>query len=591
MKNIRKYMMTAACMAAAALVACTEAVKRDTEEEIQEMTVPKKPGPITKVPATLTCNGGEEFTFSVSKVQWAETYEWTIAEQEKSKISIIDGQGTNVITVRVVNDDVVIPAQSVSVVAKNELGASKVREYFAAITVSVPIELPGYTIKKYGKRWWMTENCHEAGEDGNLGVAPDLTAFSVAGLEASHLQRLNDAKGRYYTWYEAMTGISGCTAEQCPYVQNYEGVDDVGMEYLRTEEFLRKSGSLRGSVMIVGPLVARFGRALIPKPGGDKIGRRRLDTHFVGIQKLGACFSYDAERQVYEIEARQLKGAYMLLDEASVTGTANILMAAVLAEGVTTIYNAACEPYLQQLSTMLNRMGARISGVGSNLLTIEGVRSLSGTEHTILPDMIEVGSFIGMAAMTGSEITIKNTGYDKLGIIPDAFRRLGITVEQRGDDIYIPRHDSYEIDTFIDGSIMTIADAPWPGLTPDLLSVFLVVATQSVGSVLIHQKMFESRLFFVDKLIDMGAQIILCDPHRATVIGLGNRFKLRGSTMVSPDIRAGIALLIAAMSAEGTSTIHNIDQIDRGYQGIDKRLNRIGEHSMSISRGFKDFRR
>ena len=281
----------------------------------------------------------------------------------------------------------------------------------------------------------------------------------------------------------------------------------------------------------------------------------------MGIQKLGACFSYDAERQVYEIEARQLKGAYMLLDEASVTGTANILMAAVLAEGVTTIYNAACEPYLQQLSTMLNRMGARISGVGSNLLTIEGVRSLSGTEHTILPDMIEVGSFIGMAAMTGSEITIKNTGYDKLGIIPDAFRRLGITVEQRGDDIYIPRHDSYEIDTFIDGSIMTIADAPWPGLTPDLL---------------IHQKMFESRLFFVDKLIDMGAQIILCDPHRATVIGLGNRFKLRGSTMVSPDIRAGIALLIAAMSAEGTSTIHNIDQIDRGYQGIDKRLNRIG---------------
>ena len=329
--------------------------------------------------------------------------------------------------------------------------------------------------------------------------------------------------------------------------------DDVDMEYLSTEEFLRKSGSLRGSVMIVGPLVARFGRALIPKPGGDKIGRRRLDTHFVGIQKLGACFSYDAGRQVYEIEARQLKGAYMLLDEASVTGTANILMAAVLAEGVTTI-----------------------SGVGSNLLTIEGVRSLSGTEHTILPDMIEVGSFIGMAAMTGSEITIKNTGYDKLGIIPDAFRRLGITVEQRGDDIYIPRHDSYEIDTFIDGSIMTIADAPWPGLTPDLLSVFLVVATQSVGSVLIHQKMFESRLFFVDKLIDMGAQIILCDPHRATVIGLGNRFKLRGSTMVSPDIRAGIALLIAAMSAEGTSTIHNIDQIDRGYQGIDKRLNRIG---------------
>ena len=352
--------------------------------------------------------------------------------------------------------------------------------------------------------------------------------------------------------------------------------DDVDLEYLRTEEFLRRSASLRGSVMIVGPLLARFGKALIPRPGGDKIGRRRLDTHFVGIQKLGASFRYDPDRQVYEVEAPRLRGRYMLLDEASVTGTANILMASVLAEGVTTIYNAACEPYLQQLSLMLNRMGARITGVGSNLLMIEGVQFLHGTEHTILPDMIEVGSFIGMAAMTGSEITIKNTGYDKLGIIPDAFRRLGITVEQRSDDIYIPRHDSYEIETFMDGSIMTIADAPWPGLTPDLLSVFLVVATQAVGSVLIHQKMFESRLFFVDKLIDMGAQIILCDPHRATVIGLGNRFRLRGSTMVSPDIRAGIALLIAAMSAEGTSTIHNIDQIDRGYQDIDKRLNRIG---------------
>ena len=328
--------------------------------------------------------------------------------------------------------------------------------------------------------------------------------------------------------------------------------------------------------MIVGPLLARFGKALIPKPGGDKIGRRRLDTHFAGIRKLGASFTYDPARHVYEVEARRLRGAYMLLDEASVTGTANILMAATLAEGVTTIYNAACEPYLQQLSRLLNRMGARISGVGSNLLTIEGVDALRGAEHTILPDMIEVGSFIGMAAMTGSELTIKDTGYDNLGIIPDAFRRLGITVEQRGDDIHIPRHDSYEIETFIDGSIMTIADAPWPGLTPDLLSVFLVVATEATGSVLIHQKMFESRLFFVDKLIDMGAQIILCDPHRATVIGLGNRFKLRGSTMVSPDIRAGIALLIAAMSAEGTSTIHNIDQIDRGYQDIDKRLNRIG---------------
>ncbi|MCI7782379.1 MAG: UDP-N-acetylglucosamine 1-carboxyvinyltransferase, partial [Parabacteroides sp.] len=308
--------------------------------------------------------------------------------------------------------------------------------------------------------------------------------------------------------------------------------DAVDLAYLETADFLRKSGSLRGSVMIVGPLVARFGRALIPKPGGDKIGRRRLDTHFVGIQKLGACFHYDSSRQLYEIACDHLKGTYMLLDEASVTGTANILMASVLADGVTTIYNAACEPYLQQLSAMLNRMGAKISGVGSNLLTIEGVGTLHGTTHTILPDMIEVGSFIGMAAMTGSEITIKDTGYANLGIIPNAFRRLGITVEQRGDDIYIPRHESYEIDTFIDGSIMTIADAPWPGLTPDLLSVFLVVATQAVGSVLIHQKMFESRLFFVDKLIDMGAQIILCDPHRATVIGLGNRFKLRGSTMV-----------------------------------------------------------
>lgn len=352
--------------------------------------------------------------------------------------------------------------------------------------------------------------------------------------------------------------------------------DNVDLEYLQTDEFLKKSASLRGSVMLVGPLVARFGKALMPKPGGDKIGRRRLDTHFIGIQKLGAEFCYHPEKQLYQITAERLKGAYMLLDEASVTGTANILMASVLAEGKTTIYNAACEPYVQQLSLMLNSMGAQISGIGSNLLTIQGVKELKGTEHTILPDMIEVGSFIGMAAMTGSDIIIKNTGYENLGIIPDAFRRLGITVEQQGDDIHVPPLDSYEIDTFIDGSIMTISDAPWPGLTPDLLSVFLVVATQAIGSVLIHQKMFESRLFFVDKLIDMGAQIILCDPHRATVIGLGNRFKLRGGTMVSPDIRAGIALLIAAMSAEGTSFIHNIDQIDRGYQEIDKRLNQLG---------------
>ncbi len=352
--------------------------------------------------------------------------------------------------------------------------------------------------------------------------------------------------------------------------------DDIDLDYLYTDDFISKSGSLRGSVMIVGPLVARFGKALFPKPGGDKIGRRRLDTHFTGIQRLGACFNYDSYRQLYEIEAKELRGTYMLLDEASVTGTANILMAAVMAEGITTIYNAACEPYLQQLCHMLVSMGARISGIGSNLLTIEGVHGLCGTRHTILPDMIEVGSFIGMAAMTGSELTIKNTAYDTLGIIPDAFRRLGITVERKEDDIYIPTHNMYEIETFIDGSIMSISDAPWPGLTPDLLSVFLVVATQAKGSVLIHQKMFESRLFFVDKLIDMGAQIILCDPHRATVIGIENRYKLKCSQMVSPDIRAGIALLIAAMSAEGTSYIHNIDQIDRGYQEIDVRLNALG---------------
>lgn len=328
--------------------------------------------------------------------------------------------------------------------------------------------------------------------------------------------------------------------------------------------------------MIVGPLVARFGRAVVSKPGGDKIGRRRLDTHFLGIQKLGATFSYDEERHAYEITSKGLNGCYMLLDEASVTGTANILMASVLAKGITTIYNAACEPYLQQLSKMLNSMGAKIEGVGSNLLTITGVESLGGCSHRLLPDMIEIGSFIGMAAMTSSELRIKDVSIKDLGIIPDAFRRLGITIKEEGDDLFIPKHDHYEIETFMDGSIMTFADAPWPGLTPDLMSVILVVATQAKGSVLIHQKMFESRLFFVDKLIDMGAQIILCDPHRATVIGLGNRFKLRGANMVSPDIRAGIALLIAAMSAEGTSRIHNIDQIDRGYQNIDQRLNSIG---------------
>ena len=352
--------------------------------------------------------------------------------------------------------------------------------------------------------------------------------------------------------------------------------DNIDPDYLKTEEFIKKSTSLRGSVMLVGPLVARFGEALIPKPGGDKIGRRRLDTHFLGIQKLGADFNYDTDRGIYEVKAEKLKGAYMLLDEASVTGTANILMASVLAEGKTTIYNAACEPYLQQLSKMLVAMGAKMEGIGSNLLRIEGVERLNGCEHVILPDMIEIGSFIGMAAMTRSGIRIKNVSYDDLGQIPDTFAKFGIIVEKEEDDIVVPEQDFYTIDTFIDGSIMTIADAPWPGLTPDLLSVFLVIATQANGSVLIHQKMFESRLFFVDKLIDMGAQIILCDPHRATVIGSNRRYNLRAANMVSPDIRAGIALLIAAMSAEGTSRIHNIDQIDRGYQNIDKRLNALG---------------
>lgn len=351
---------------------------------------------------------------------------------------------------------------------------------------------------------------------------------------------------------------------------------NINFDYMQTADYYGRSASLRGSVMLVGPLVARFGKAVISKPGGDKIGRRRLDTHFIGIQKLGAEFEYDADNHLYQIKADNLQGCYMLLDEASVTGTANIIMTAVRAKGITTIYNAACEPYIQQLCKMLNRMGARISGIGSNLLTIEGVDELQGCEHTLLPDMIEVGSFIGMAAMTGSEITIKNVAYDELGIIPDSFRRLGIVIEKQGDDIVVPKQESYTIESFIDGSIMTIADAPWPGLTPDLLSVFLVVATKAVGSVLIHQKMFESRLFFVDKLIDMGAQIILCDPHRATVIGLGNNLHLRAANMSSPDIRAGIALLIAAMAAEGTSVIDNIGQIDRGYQDIDKRLNALG---------------
>ena len=352
--------------------------------------------------------------------------------------------------------------------------------------------------------------------------------------------------------------------------------NNVNIDYLTTEDFKVKAAAIRGSIMVVGPLLARYGKAYAPKPGGDKIGRRRLDTHFLGFEKLGAKFKFDSQDNFFTIEGKNMKGAYMLLDEASVTGTANILMAAVLTPGKTTIFNAACEPYLQQLSKMLVSMGAIINGVGSNLLTIEGVNSLNGCEHTILPDMIEIGSFIGLAAMTNSDITIKNVSYQNLGIIPDAFRRMGINFEVINDDIHIPSQEHYEIDTFIDGSILTIADAPWPGLTPDLLSVFLVVATQAKGSVLIHQKMFESRLFFVDKLIDMGAQIILCDPHRATIIGHNRQVKLRPTVMTSPDIRAGVALLIAALSAEGKSVIHNIEQIDRGYENIDARLNAIG---------------
>jgi UDP-N-acetylglucosamine 1-carboxyvinyltransferase len=357
----------------------------------------------------------------------------------------------------------------------------------------------------------------------------------------------------------------------------------IDLNYLNTPDFKKKAASLRGSIMIVGPLLTRFGRGFIPRPGGDKIGRRRLDTHFIGFEKLGARFTYEGGNDFYKVEASRLKGAYMLLDEASVTGTANIVLAASMAEGTTTIYNAACEPYVQQLCRMLNRMGAKISGIGSNLLTITGVEKLGGCEHRILPDMIEIGSFIGLAAMTGSEITIKDVCYDELGIIPDTFKRLGIKLERRGDDIYIPAQDHYEIDTFIDGSIMTIADAIWPGFTPDLLSIVLVVATQAKGSVLIHQKMFESRLFFVDKLIDMGAQIILCDPHRATVIGLNREHALRGISMSSPDIRAGVSLLIAALSAKGKSVIDNIEQIDRGYQRIDERLNAIGAEIKRIA--------
>ena len=368
----------------------------------------------------------------------------------------------------------------------------------------------------------------------------------------------------------------GVKVEKSGYEEYTFQADAVNVDYLNSPEFKKKGAALRGSIMIVGPLLSRFGKGYIPRPGGDKIGRRRLDTHFIGFQNLGAKFEYDENDSFYRVEASNLQGCYMLLDEASVTGTANIVMAAVMAKGTTTIYNAACEPYIQQLCKMLNRMGAKITGIGSNLLSIEGVEYLGGTTHRMLPDMIEIGSFIGLAAMTQSEITIKNVAYQELGVIPDVFRKLGIKMELRGDDLYIPAQDLYEIDTFIDGSIMTLADAIWPGFTPDLLSIALVVATQAKGSVLIHQKMFESRLFFVDKLIDMGAQIILCDPHRATVIGLNHHHALKGISMTSPDIRAGVALLIAAMSAEGKSVIDNIEQIDRGYQRIDERLNAIG---------------
>jgi len=373
-----------------------------------------------------------------------------------------------------------------------------------------------------------------------------------------------------------LVGDLGCKVEKLGTGSFRFTAANINTDFLKTEIYRKKAAALRGSVMLLGPILARFGEANIPKPGGDKIGRRRLDTHFIGFQNLGAKFNFNADENLYNIDASHLKGCYMLLDEASVTGTANIIMAAVMAKGTTTIYNAACEPYLQQLCNMLNRMGAKINGIGSNLISIEGVEKLHGTEHTLLPDMIEIGSFIGLAAMTQSEVTIKNCRIDMLGIIPEIFRRLGIKMEFRGDDIYIPSQERYEIETFIDGSILTVADSPWPGFTPDLLSIVLVVATQAKGNVLIHQKMFESRLFFVDKLIDMGAQIILCDPHRASIMGLDRKQLLRGIKMSSPDIRAGVALLIAALSASGESEISNVEQIDRGYQNIEGRLKKLG---------------
>jgi UDP-N-acetylglucosamine 1-carboxyvinyltransferase len=379
-----------------------------------------------------------------------------------------------------------------------------------------------------------------------------------------------------------LLGSLGVTVEKLKHGSYTFQADKINLDYLKTDDFIRQAGALRGSIMTAGPLLSRFGIACVPKPGGDKIGRRRLDTHFIGFQNLGAKFDFDSHTKIFSVSAKKLKGAYMLLDEASVTGTANIIMAAALAEGTTTIYNAACEPYIQQLCKMLVSMGAKISGIGSNLLNITGVTKMKGCTHTMLPDMIEVGSFIGLAAMTQSAITIKNCSIPNLGIIPSTFQRLGIQLEFRGDDIHVPAQKNYEIDTFIDGSILTIADAIWPGLTPDLLSVILVTATQANGTALIHQKMFESRLFFVDKLIDMGAQIILCDPHRATVIGLNRKHTLKGIEMTSPDIRAGVALLIAALSAKGKSVIHNIEQIDRGYEKIDERLIKLGAHIKRI---------
>lgn len=394
----------------------------------------------------------------------------------------------------------------------------------------------------------------------------------------SNLPEISDVRNLICLLADMGVKVNYITPSECEFQ-----ADEVNIKYIHTKEYIKKAQSLRGSVMIIGPLLARFGKAILPKPGGDKIGRRRLDTHFIGLQKLGADFDYDPDKRIYNIEAKEgLHGKYMLLDEASITGTANLIMAAVLAEGVTTIYNAACEPYIQQLCRMLVRMGAQIEGIGSNLLNITGVTSLEGTEHRLLPDMIEVGSFIGMAAMTGSNILLKNVGVKDLGMLPDAFSRLGINLIIEGDDIRIDQKEIYEVETFIDGSIMTIADAPWPGLSPDLISILLVVATQAVGSVLIHQKMFESRLFFVDKLLDMGAKIILCDPHRAVVIGAGKFNCLRATNMVSPDIRAGVAMLIAAMGAKGTSKIQNIDQIDRGYERIDTRLNELGAKIIRI---------